>query len=101
MYGIILGAGVVCFQVAKQLVPEGHKVALIEKDPVRAKYISTHIDCLVVNEEGLDIKSLKRAGIARTEYFLAVTSSDEMNVIACGIVASEFENPIIIARVKI
>ena len=38
---MILGAGVVGFQLAQQLVNEGKNVVVIEKDPERAKYVST------------------------------------------------------------
>ncbi len=100
MHIVILGAGVVGIQIATQLINEGKDVVLIEKDPARAKYVSNHLDCIVVNEEGNNIGSLKRAGIHKADFFISVTNSDEVNMIACGLVSSEFEVPVKIARVR-
>ena len=94
---VILGAGVVGIEIAKQLTEEGKDVVVIEKNKDRAKYITSYLDCGVVNEEGTNISSLKKAGIDKAEIFISVTNSDEVNMIACAIVASEFAN----VRVKI
>ena len=91
---VILGAGVVGTQIADQLVSEGHDVVIIERNPERAKYVSSHVDCMVINEEGNNINTLKRAGIEKADFFLSVVDSDEINMIACGLVESEFNVPI-------
>jgi len=97
----VLGAGVIGIQIAKQLVEEGKDVIIIEKDKERVKYIANHLDCSVVNEEGTNISSLKKAGLDKAEIFISVTDSDEVNMIACAIVASEFTNVRIkIARIR-
>lgn len=97
---VILGAGVVGMQIASQLVSEGHDVVIIEKDRDRAKHVKEHIDCMVMNEEGNNSNTLKRAGIEQADFFLSVVDSDEVNMIACGIVESEFKVPVKIARVR-
>ncbi len=97
---VILGAGVVGFQVAEILISEGHDVVLIEKNPNRAKYASSHLDCLIINEEGNNIRTLKKANIEKADLFLSVADSDEVNMIACGLIESEFNVPIKIARVR-
>jgi len=97
---VILGAGVVGFQIASQLVKEGHDVVIIEKSAERAKHIANHIDCMVINDEGNNSQTLRRAGIENADFFLSVVDSDEVNMIACGIVESEFNVPIKIARVR-
>jgi len=97
---VILGAGVVGSQIASQLVSEGHDVVVIEKNQERAKYVSSHVDCMVINEEGNNHETLKRAGIEHADFFLSVVDSDEVNMIACGIVESEFKVPVKIARVR-
>ena len=97
---VILGAGVVGSQIAAQLVSEKHDVVIIERNPDRAKYVSSHVDCLVINEEGNNINTLKKAGIEYADFFLSVVDSDEINMIACGLVESEFDVPIKIARVR-
>jgi len=97
---VILGAGVVGSQIASQLVSEGHDVVVIEKNQERAKYVSNHVDCMVINEEGNNYDTLKRAGIEHADFFLSVVDSDEVNMIACGIVESEYKVPVKIARVR-
>lgn len=97
---VILGAGIVGSQIAAQLVSEKHDVVIIERDPERAKYVSSHVDCMVINEEGNNIDTLKKAGIEYADFFLSVVDSDEINMIACALVESEFNVPIKIARVR-
>ncbi|MCL1911122.1 MAG: Trk system potassium transporter TrkA [Leptospirales bacterium] len=98
---IILGAGVVGIQIAKQLTEEGKDVAIIERDKERAKYVANHLDCSIINEEGTNLSSLKKAGIEKAEIFISVTDSDELNMIACALVSSEFTNVRIkIARIR-
>jgi trk system potassium uptake protein TrkA len=100
MQVVILGAGVVGFQIASKLIAEGKDVVLIENNPERAKYASQHLDCIVLNEEGNNLLTLKRAGIEKADYFISVTNSDEVNMVACGLVASEFDVKLKIARVS-
>ena len=100
MGNVILGAGNVGFQLAKQLIEEGKDVVLIDKDPETAKHASNLLDCMVMSEEGNNLDTLKRAGIQKAEYFICVTNSDEVNMIACGMVASEFQVPHKIARIR-
>jgi len=100
MRTIILGAGVVGMQIADQLISEGKDVVIIEKDPERAKYVMGRLDCIVLNEEGTNISTFRRAGMDDASIFISVTNSDEVNMIACGIVASEFNVPVKIARVR-
>ncbi len=97
---VILGAGVVGVQIASQLISEGKDVVIIEKNPERAKYVTGRLDCIVVNEEGTGISALRHAGLDDASIFISVTNSDEVNMIACGLVASEFNVPVKIARVR-
>ncbi|MEW6527345.1 MAG: Trk system potassium transporter TrkA [Spirochaetota bacterium] len=100
MHTIILGAGVVGYQIAEQLISEGKDVVIFEKNPERAKFISEHLDCMVINDDGTNLSSLKRAGTKDASIFISATNSDEVNMIACGLVASEFNVPLKIARVR-
>jgi trk system potassium uptake protein TrkA len=97
---VILGAGVVGYQIASQLIAEGHNVVIIEKDSDRARYLDNHLDCIVLNDEGNSFATLKKAKIDKADCFLSVVDSDEVNMIACGIVESEFNVPMKIARVR-
>ncbi len=97
---VILGAGVVGYQIASQLIDEGHSAVIIEKNADRARYVDRHLDCRVINDEGNSIDTLKKADIEKADFFLSLVDSDEVNMIACGIVESEFNVPVKIARVR-
>ncbi|MBN1686101.1 MAG: NAD-binding protein [Spirochaetales bacterium] len=60
------------------------KVTLVENDRKRAKFASDNLDCIVVPEEGHRREALLKAGIQRAEHFVAVTDSDEVNIITCA-----------------
>ena len=96
---IIAGAGSVGYDIARHLIKEGMDVVIIEKDTVRAKFLESDLDCIVLNREINSIQTLKDADIQAGDYFIAVTESDEVNLIACSI-ASTFENVKKIARVR-
>jgi len=100
MYIVILGAGRVGYMLARQLIDEGKDVALIELNSDRAKTSSNNLDCLVLNASGTNLETLKKAGIQKADAFVSVSESDEINMIACGLVATEFSKPITIARVR-
>ncbi len=100
MYIVILGAGRIGYQLARQLIDEGKNVALIENDKEVARDVLARLDCLVVNDNGTSLEALKKAGIQKADAFVSVTDFDEVNMIACGLVSSEFEKPVTIARVK-
>ena len=97
---VIVGAGAVGFQLAKQLISEKKDVVLIEKSPDVAAHVSNVLDCMVITGEGNRREILHRAGTASADYFVAVTDSDEVNMIACGIVSAEFSVRAKIARVR-
>ena len=83
MFFIILGAGKVGLRVAQKLSTEGHEVVLIEKERARVAYIYNKIDCRVIVDEGSRVDVLQSANIDRADYFIAVSDSDETNLITC------------------
>ena len=100
MKAIILGAGTVGTEVARQLIGEGKDVILVEKNADAAGLATNNLDCLVVNDEGSNTAVLRRLGVAEADYFIAVTSADEVNMISCGLARREFKRPVTIARVR-
>ena len=100
MHVVILGAGTIGTYIASQLILENRDVVIIEKNPETAQGVSGKLDCLVLNEDGNNKDTLRRAGIEKADYFISVTNSDEINMIASGIVSSEFNVPYKIARVR-
>ncbi|MCK4296054.1 MAG: Trk system potassium transporter TrkA, partial [Candidatus Marinimicrobia bacterium] len=97
---VIVGAGEVGFELAKRLVIENKDVILIEKNPEKADYVSRQLDCKVVNGLGNNPDTLKRAGVNKADFFISVTGSDEVNIIACGLVDKEFNISYRIAGIR-
>ncbi|MCX7913871.1 MAG: Trk system potassium transporter TrkA [Thermodesulfovibrionales bacterium] len=97
---IIVGAGEVGFQIAKYLSYENVEVVLIDRDKEKIKRILEELDVAVIEGEGSDIKSLKDAGADSADMLLAVTNSDETNMIACLLAKAMFKIPRKIARIR-
>jgi len=97
---VIVGAGNVGIQIARQLIEENKDVVLIDRDPEKIKFAQNSLDCMVVHGEANSRQILETAGIADADFFISVTESDELNMIACGLVSSEFTVPYKIARVR-
>ena len=97
---VISGSGEVGFHLAEQLVASHQDVVLIEKNPARARFVTDHLDCLVVEGEGSNPEILAEAGVGGADTFIAVSNQDEVNIVSCLVVASEFEVKTRIARVR-
>jgi trk system potassium uptake protein TrkA len=100
MHVIIVGAGEVGFQIARFLTNESIDVVVIDRDTDKLKRISEELDVAVVEGEGGDPSALKEAGAERADMLLAVTNSDETNMISCLLAKAMFSIPRKIARIR-
>ena len=96
---LILGAGDVGLHLAQQLAQENHDVVIIERDRDRVRRTEDMVDAMVIEGNGASLRALEQAGIARTDLLLAVTSHDEINLMAC-LSAAQYQVPKRIARVS-
>ena len=80
---VIVGAGEVGFHVANHLTLENKDVVVIDKNPDAIRRLSDNLDVQVVNGSGSSPVVLEEAGIQNAEIILAVTDSDETNLVAC------------------
>ncbi|TFB08001.1 Trk system potassium transporter TrkA [Candidatus Atribacteria bacterium MT.SAG.1] len=96
---IIIGAGKVGCQIAKTLSSENHDVVIIEKDDMKRQSAQDNLDVLTILGNGANVRTLEKAGIKQTDMIIAVTSSDEVNMIAC-MTAKQFGVPQKIARIR-
>lgn len=80
---VIIGAGEVGFHVANHLTLENKDVVVIDKNPDAIRHLSDNLDVQVVNGSGSSPVVLEEAGIQNAEIILAVTDSDETNLVAC------------------
>lgn len=99
MQVVIVGAGAVGSYLAERLSLEGQDVVVIEADPRRAEEVQEQIDCLVITGNGTTHEVLEVAGVARADLFIAVSSSDAVNVLAAH-AAMRLGAPTRIARVE-
>ena len=99
MHIIILGAGGVGFHLAKSLSQEGHDIVIIDTDPEMIARAGDSLDVMAITGGGTGMSYLKQAGIENADMMLAVTSTDEVNLLAC-MIAQRFGVKTKIARVR-
>lgn len=96
---IICGAGQVGSSVARYLSNENISVSIIDPASEVLNEMN-NIDILSVNGSATYIKNLEAAGIASADAVLAVTRSDEVNMLICQIASSLYDTPLKIARIR-
>jgi len=96
---VIVGAGEVGYHVAERLAREQHDVTVVDVDAERLEYVQSHVDVAVVVGSGASPATLERARVAQADLFLAVTSIDEVNLVACA-AAEGTERLVKVARVS-
>ena len=80
---ILVGGGKVGTALARQLSEEGHSVTVIDTNKARVEQIVQSYDVLGVVGNGTSIATLSEAGIEDTDVFIAITGSDELNLLCC------------------
>ena len=96
---IIAGCGNVGYVLAEQLSSEGHEITVIDTNAVRLDFIIDTLDIRAVAGDGVSCKVLREAGIDEADLFLAVTDSDEINMLGC-LMANKLGRCKTIARVR-
>ncbi len=84
---IIVGGGIVGYSLADYLLKDKHRLCLVEVDPHLCQTISERLDLQVINGSGASPAVLDQAGISGADMLLAVTPSNEVNIVACSIAA--------------
>lgn len=97
---IILGAGQVGSSVAHSLASEANDITLVDLDADRLRTMQDHLDLRTVVGHAAHPVILKRAGAEDADMILAVTNSDETNMVACQVAYTLFHTPTKIARVR-
>ncbi|MFM8518989.1 MAG: Trk system potassium transporter TrkA [Solirubrobacterales bacterium] len=82
MKTLVIGAGEVGTNIARTLIADGQEVTVIESDRQRADQARTELDALVVEGNGASPRLLKETGVRGFDLVAAVTTIDEVNVIA-------------------
>ncbi len=97
---IILGAGQVGSTLAENLVSEDNDIVLVDNDPTRLDKLKDKHDLQVIRGEYASPQTLRDAGAGDADLLVAVTNSDEVNMIACQIAYTLFNVPTKIARIR-
>src|SRR6476620_7281432 len=100
VFVLVVGGGKVGYYLAKELIDSGHEVAVMEKDPTRARQIADEIGSIVIARDGCEGKYLAEAGSNRADVVAAVTGDDEDNLVICQMAKHHFDVPRTIARVN-
>jgi trk system potassium uptake protein len=89
---VIVGAGEVGFHFAEWLAREHKEVVVIDINAEVLRWVSDHLDVQTLHGSGSNPRVLEEAGIKDADILLAVTDSDEVNLVACffaGVLARE------------
>src|SRR5699024_7835682 len=97
---IILGAGQVGSAVAENLSNEKNDITIIDIDAERLRELSDRIDIGTVTGHGSHPNILEQAEAEDADMLIAVTSSDEVNMVACQVAHTLFRTPTKIARIR-
>lgn len=96
---IIVGCGKVGSTLVEQLNGENHDIVVIDVKEEKVKSITDELDAMGVVGNGVNHETLQQAGIKRADLLIAVTGSDEQNLLCC-VIAKKTGNCKTIARVR-
>lgn len=97
---IILGAGQVGGTLAENLAGENNDITVVDTDTTRLRQLQDKFDLRVVTGYASHPRVLHEAGAEDADMLVAVTNSDETNMVACQIAYSLFNTPNRIARIR-
>src|SRR3989454_11365205 len=100
MYIIIAGAGKVGWNLARELLGEGHEVTVIESDRERYLTVEEELEHAIQYGDATELWVLERAGIVRADMMIAVTGDDEDNMLISQVAKEKYLVEHTIARVN-
>jgi trk system potassium uptake protein TrkA len=80
---VIIGAGEVGYHIASRLAFESKEVVVVDKNAQAIRRVADDMDVQTINGSGSSPAILEEAGIKEADILLAVTNSDEANLVAC------------------
>lgn len=97
---IVCGAGQVGFGIARHLAGEGNDVTVVDREASLMQRITDTLDVRPILGHGGNPDVLEQAGAADADILIAVTATDEVNMVACQVAKTLFKIPKTIARVR-
>ncbi|MCI1966173.1 MAG: TrkA family potassium uptake protein [Oscillospiraceae bacterium] len=95
---IIVGGGKLGHQIARNLMESKYDVKLIEKDKAKCTRLANSLDAEVIYGDGTELDALEEAGASSADCFIAVTGSDQDNLVASQLAKKEYKIDKVIAR---
>ncbi|HJB96973.1 MAG TPA: TrkA family potassium uptake protein [Candidatus Acutalibacter pullicola] len=97
---IIVGGGKAGWNLARILLERRHTVSLIERDRQRCEKLADDLDAAIFRGDGTNVAVLEAAGAQNADCFMAVTGSDQDNLVACQVAQDHFHAKKVISRVN-
>jgi len=97
---LILGGGAVGTLVAERLIREKYEVVIIEADGERCAELEETLDARIVQGDAASVRCLEKAGLISADMLIAVTSSDETNILGCLVAQAMSNVRIKVARLR-
>jgi trk system potassium uptake protein len=98
MYVIVVGAGKVGWNLARELIDKGNELTVIENDRGRFGTVEEELEHAAQYGDGSELWVLERAGIERADLVIAVTGDDEDNILICQVAREKYGVERVIAR---
>lgn len=97
---IVCGAGQVGYNIARHLALESNDVTVVDQSPELVRRINDNLDVNGIVGQASHPAVLDQAGARDSDMLIAVTATDEVNMVACQVAHSIFEVPTKIARIR-
>ena len=98
MYVLVVGAGKVGWNLARELIDKGNELTIVEADAHRYATVEEELEHAVHYGDGSELWVLERAGIERADLVIAVTGDDEDNILICQVAREKYGVDRVIAR---
>ena len=98
MHIVIVGGGKVGRYLASSLIERKNTITVIERDRSHCQHLANMVDAEVILGDGTQPQTLQEAGIEHADCLVAVTGSDETNLVAVQLAKQQFHVPKAIAR---
>ena len=98
MYVLIVGAGKVGWNLARELMDKGHEVTVIEHSRRRYEVVEEELEHNIQYGDGTELWVLEPAGIERADLVIAVTGDDEDNILICQVAKEKYGVERVVSR---
>src|SRR5437763_12080473 len=98
MYVVVVGAGKVGWNLARELIDKGNELTVGESGRTRLAVVEEELEHAAQFGDGSELWVLERGGIERADMVIAVTGDDEDNILICQVAREKYGVDRVIAR---